>query len=172
MADSENQQFTIVIFGASGDLTQRKLAPALFHLHSIGALPKRCRFVAVARSDFTDESYRQMLFNVASDSYTSDAECWVEFAKQITYFRGSSNDLDSLRRLDASIRATSEAFDEDNRLYYLALSPTLYESTIGAMGDAGLLDESNGVRRLVVEKPFGIRPRLSPRSKRRDPRPE
>ena len=156
MADSENQQFTIVIFGASGDLTQRKLAPALFHLHSIGALPKRCRFVAVARSDFTDESYRKMIFDVASDSYSSDAENWVEFAKQITYFRGSSNDLESLRRLDESIRADSEPYEEDNRLYYLALSPTLYESTISALGNAGLLDESNGVRRLVVEKPFGV----------------
>ena len=155
MADNETRQFTIVIFGASGDLTQRKLAPALFHLHAIGALPDRCRFIAVARSDYTDETYRQLLFDVASDSYASDARHWVEFAKQINYVRGSSNDVESLKRLDEFIRADSNGESKDDRLYYLALAPNLYESTVNALGDAGMLDESHGVRRLVVEKPFG-----------------
>ena len=155
MADNETRQFTIVIFGASGDLTQRKLAPALFHLHSIGALPDRCRFIAVARSDYTDETYRQLLFDVASDSYASDARHWVEFAKQINYVRGSSNDVESLKRLDDFIRADSNDEAKDDRLYYLALAPTLYESTVNALGEAGMLDETHGVRRLVVEKPFG-----------------
>ena len=155
MADNETRQFTIVIFGASGDLTQRKLAPALFHLHAIGALPERCRFVAVARSDFDDESYRKLLFDVASDNYSSDARHWVEFAKQINYVRGSSNDVESLKRLDEFIRADSNGESKDDRLYYLALAPTLYESTVNALGDAGMLDETYGVRRLVVEKPFG-----------------
>ena len=155
MADNETRQFTIVIFGASGDLTQRKLAPALFHLHAIGALPDRCRFIAVARSDYTDETYRQLLFDVASDSYASDARHWVEFAKQINYVRGSSNDVESLQRLDDFIRADSNGEAKDDRLYYLALAPTLYESTVNALGEAGMLDETHGVRRLVVEKPFG-----------------
>ena len=155
MADNETRQFTIVIFGASGDLTQRKLAPALFHLHSIGALPERCRFVAVARSDFDDESYRKLLFDVASDNYSSDARHWVEFAKQINYVRGSSNDVESLKRLDEFIRADSNGESKDDRLYYLALAPNLYESTVNALGEAGMLDETHGVRRLVVEKPFG-----------------
>ncbi len=155
MVASDNQQFTIVIFGASGDLAKRKLAPALFHLHSIGALPERCRFIAFARSEFDDETYRRLLFNVASDSYSSDAESWLEFANQIRYIHGSSNDVDSLRRLDAMINADTEGLVEDNRLYYLALSPTLYESTISSLSEAGMLDERHGVRRLVVEKPFG-----------------
>ena len=123
MANNEPRQFTIVIFGASGDLTQRKLAPALFHLHSIGALPKRCRFVAVARSDYDDETYRKLLFETASDSYSSDAQHWIEFAKQISYVRGSSNDVESLKRLDDFIRADSDGETKDDRLYYLALSP-------------------------------------------------
>ncbi len=155
MVASDKQQFTIVIFGASGDLAKRKLAPALFHLHSIDALPERCRFIAFARSEFDDETYRRLLFNVASDSYSSDAESWLEFANQIRYIHGSSNDIDSLRRLDAMIKADTEGLVEDNRLYYLALSPTLYESTISSLNEAGMLDEKHGVRRLVVEKPFG-----------------
>lgn len=155
MVASDNQQFTIVIFGASGDLAKRKLAPALFHLHSIGALPERCRFIAFARSEFDDETYRRLLFNVASDSYSSDAESWLEFANQIRYIHGSSNDVDSLLRLDGMIKADTEGLVGDNRLYYLALSPTLYESTISSLSEAGMLDERHGVRRLVVEKPFG-----------------
>lgn len=156
MADNNQEtQFTIVIFGASGDLTQRKLAPALFHLHAIGALPERCRFVAFARSDHDDEKYRQLLFEVASDSFESDAQTWVDFAKHIRYIRGSSNDISSLQRLNAEIRSTVNDGESEDRLYYLALSPTLYESTIDALSEAGMLDEANGVRRLVVEKPFG-----------------
>ena len=156
MPDNRTKQFTIVIFGASGDLTQRKLAPALFHLHAIGALPKRCRFVAFARSDHDDQKYRKLLFEVATDSFVADAQTWVDFANHIRYIRGSSNDIASLERLDAEIRRTVEANEPDDRLYYLALAPTLYESTIAALSDAGMLDESNGVRRrLVVEKPFG-----------------
>ena len=155
MADNETRQFTIVIFGASGDLTQRKLAPALFHLHSIGALPERCRFVAFARSEFTDESYRRLLFEVSTDDFASDAQSWLDFATEVRYFQGSSNDVASLKRLDDFIRADSNGEAKDDRLYYLALSPTLYESTVNALGDAGMLDETHGVRRLVVEKPFG-----------------
>ena len=155
MLDDRPEQFTIVIFGGSGDLAQRKLAPALFHLHSIDALPERCRFVAFARSGYNDETYRGLLFEVATDDYSSDAQSWLEFANHTRYIQGSSNDIPSLHRLDAEIRRTLNEGEPDNRLYYLALSPTLYESTIAALGDAGMLDESSGIRRLVVEKPFG-----------------
>ena len=155
MAKNDSRHFTIVIFGASGDLTQRKLAPALFHLHAIGALPERCRFVAFARSDLNDETYRQLLFEVSTDDYESDLESWLEFATQVKYFQGSSNDASSLNRLDEFIRRDTSDGAADDRLYYLALSPTLYESTVSALGEAGMLDETNGVRRLVVEKPFG-----------------
>ena len=155
MADNEARQFTIVIFGASGDLTQRKLAPALFHLHAIGALPERCRFVAFARSELNDESYRRLLFEVSTDDYESDLQSWLDFANQVRYFQGSSNDVASLKRLDDYIRADTHGEAKDDRIYYLALSPTLYEGTVNALGDAGMLDETNGVRRLVVEKPFG-----------------
>ena len=155
MPDHQPTQFTIVIFGASGDLTQRKLAPALFHLHAIGALPERCRFVAFARSELNDESYRRLLFKVSSDDFSSDLQSWLDFANEVRYFQGSSNDIASLKQLDDFIQSTTNAEAKDDRLYYLALSPTLYESTVHALGDAGMLDETHGVRRLVVEKPFG-----------------
>lgn len=155
MPDNKTPQFTIVIFGASGDLSQRKLAPALFHLHAIGALPERCRFVAFARSELNDETYRRLLFEVSTDDFASDMRSWLDFANEVRYFQGSSNDIASLKQLDDFIRSDTHGEAKDDRLYYLALSPTLYESTVNALGDAGMLDETNGVRRLVVEKPFG-----------------
>ena len=79
MPDNQTRHFTIVIFGASGDLPQRKLAPALFHLHAIGALPERCRFVAFARSELNDESYRRLLFEVSTDDFASDMQSLVGF---------------------------------------------------------------------------------------------
>ena len=155
MTRNDNQQFTIVIFGASGDLTQRKLAPALFHLHAIGALPEGCRFIGFARTDMDDDVFRRMLFEIASDYYESDASSWLEFARDVQYIHGSSNDVTSLNRLDRMVKEIAAGASADNRLYYLALSPTLYESTINALSDAGMLDESQGTRHLVVEKPFG-----------------
>ncbi len=155
MRNESSELFTIVIFGASGDLTQRKLAPALFHLHATDALPENCRFVAFARSEMTDESYRTLLFNVSSDFYASDASSWLEFGRQVRYINGSSNDTESLNELNELIRISAEGFEKEHRLYYLALSPTLYESTIAALDEARMLDETHGVRRVVVEKPFG-----------------
>ena len=116
MPDHQTAQFTIVIFGASGDLTQRKLAPALFHLHAIGALPERCRFVAFARSELNDESYRRLLFEVSSDDFSSDLQSWLDFANEVRYFQGSSNDIASLKQLDDFIRSTTNGEAKDDRL--------------------------------------------------------
>ena len=156
MAEHHEQHFTVIIFGASGDLTRRKLSPALFHLHSIGALPELCRFVAVARSEFADERYRANLLDAMPDGPPRDMEDWRSYAEKISYFQGSSNDAQSLKSLDRFVRDNCTDSAQDNRLYYLALAPNLYEQTIEALGEAGMLDESNGSRRLVVEKPFGI----------------
>ena len=155
MSSEPNSHFTVVIFGASGDLTQRKLAPALFHLHAMGALPEHCNFIAFARSDLDDDSYRRLLFEASSDNFISDAEDWLNFAAPVSYHQGSSTDPESLRLLDEDVRSRLHEGAIDNRLYYLALAPHLYEPTIDALGKSGMLDESKGVRRLVVEKPFG-----------------
>ncbi len=155
MIEDHEQHFTVIIFGASGDLTRRKLSPALFHLHSIGALPELCRFVAVARSEFTDDQYRTTLLEAMPDGSPIDVSDWHSYAEKISYFQGSSNDIQSMESLDRFVNLNCTDSARDNRLYYLALSPNLYEPTIKALGDTGMLEESKGIRRLVVEKPFG-----------------
>ncbi len=154
MTDSDrDERLTVVIFGASGDLTRRKLAPALFHLHRTGALPQMCHFVGVARSQMSDEAFRASLLEGAEDAAGNDSS-WTEFASRVTYVAGSSTDDDSLRQIDQTV-SDHCAGGRDNRLYYLALAPSLYPDTLEALGRCGMLDETSGFRRVVIEKPFG-----------------
>lgn len=152
---SENERLTIVIFGASGDLTRRKLAPALFHLFRTGALPQMCHFVGVARSDMNDESFRQALVDGLPEMSDSDRSDWNEFASRVTYIAGSSTEDESLIKIDQTVSDYCADGSEDNRLYYLALAPSLYAGTLQAFGRCGMLEESAGSRRVVIEKPFG-----------------
>ncbi len=151
----DDQRLTVVIFGASGDLTRRKLAPALFHLYKTGALPKMCHFVGVARSEMDDESFRSALVEGAEEILAYDHEAWDEFAGKITYIRGSSTDDESLKRIDQAVSGYCSDGSTDNRIYYMALAPSLYTGTLQALGRCGMLEESSGYRRVVVEKPFG-----------------
>ena len=151
MAD-QNGMATVVILGASGDLTRRKLGPALFHLLDSGALPDLCSFVGVARTDYSNESFCNFLREGVG---TVDDSRWGEFASHISYFRGSSTDASALKILDAQISESCGEGQGDNRIYYLALKPTLYPDTLLALAESGSLDETSGSRRVVIEKPFG-----------------
>ena len=157
MADEalDRQRLTVVIFGASGDLTRRKLAPALFHLYKTGALPQMCHFVGVARSDMDDDSFRESLYAGVKEAESGDSSAWSDFAPKVTYARGSSTDADSLQSIDTNVSAMCADGVRDNRIYYMALAPHLYAPTLTALGAAGMLDQANGFRRVVIEKPFG-----------------
>jgi glucose-6-phosphate 1-dehydrogenase len=143
---------TIVILGASGDLTKRKLGPALFHLMKSGALPELCSFIGVARSEFSDDQFRESLREGVGTAGESE---WSEFSEHISYFQGSSTDVASLRALDTQI--AEDCGDEyvDDRVYYLALKPSLYPETLLALAESGSFNETTGSRRVVIEKPFG-----------------
>lgn len=157
MADQHgsNERLTVVIFGASGDLTRRKLAPALFHLYKTGVLPQMCHFVGVARSEMDDDSFRKTLAESADDVPGDDHEAWKEFADRVTYISGSSTDEESLKQIDRTVSALCSDGDKDNRLYYMALAPSLYSDTLTMLGKCKMLNEDNGYRRVVIEKPFG-----------------
>lgn len=153
--NSENERLTVVIFGASGDLTHRKLAPALFHLYKTGALPQMCHFVGVSRSDMSDDEFRKSLAKAAEDVVNEDKDVWKEFADRVTYISGSSTEDDSLKEIDKTVAEFCDDGSEDNRLYYMALAPSLYSDTLKALGRCKMLDEKKGYRRVVIEKPFG-----------------
>ncbi|MBN2502169.1 MAG: glucose-6-phosphate dehydrogenase [Anaerolineales bacterium] len=146
---------TLVIFGASGDLTHRKLVPALYNSYRKGRLPEEFTVVGMSRSKFSDQEFRQRMEDgvkeFSNDSF--DAKVWAEFAPNIHYYPGSLKDLEDIQALDAYL-CEMEA-GPTNRLYYLATAPSLYESAVCNLGTAGIAKAEQGYRNIVIEKPFG-----------------
>ncbi|HEY2761974.1 MAG TPA: glucose-6-phosphate dehydrogenase [Pirellulales bacterium] len=147
---------TIVIFGASGDLTSRKLIPALFSLTRKDRLPPATRIVGFSRSKLSHDEWRKELTETTKKFADKewDAAAWQEFAKSIFYHPGDiaqANDFKELAKLLDEI----EQGRQGTRLYYLSTAPQLYEQAVAQLGAAGLADEAKGPRRVVIEKPFG-----------------
>jgi len=147
---------TIVIFGASGDLTSRKLIPALYQLHAKGRLPTQTRIVGVSRSLFEHEQWRCSLRETTEKfaGKTFCSEMWDSFAPNIFYQPGDIQDADSFQKL-ASFLSEIEEGQPTGRVYYLSTMPQLYSVAIEQLGAAGLACEENGTRRVIIEKPFG-----------------
>lgn len=147
---------TVVIFGASGDLTSRKLIPALYRLHQKGRLPNGTSIVGVSRTSYSHDEYRANLRRTTQQFAGDDFELssWFEFAGRITYQPGDISSAADFVALGKHLESMERA-QPSSRIYYLSLKPSLYPSVVEQLGFAGLVDESNGPRRLVVEKPFG-----------------
>jgi glucose-6-phosphate 1-dehydrogenase len=152
---------TIVIFGASGDLTQRKLVPALHTLSCRGLLSPETRVVGISRTEYTDEAFRERLREgvmAYSRAQTGPDICelWPTFAEHYGYMPGDLDDDGTYRRLEKRLGQTKqESGTEDNVLFYLAVPPMLYPMIVEHLGRAGLNSSDAGWRRIIVEKPFG-----------------
>lgn len=150
----------IVIFGASGDLTQRKLIPALYTLYAEGRLGEQFAVVGVARSDFggqrAENGFREHLREAAlKNARATDGAKWDAFAAHLYYCRGEYDAPETYRQLDALLADLDGQCDTvGNRLFYLATPPQLYLSVVEQLGKAGL-DQGRGFARIIVEKPFG-----------------
>ena len=147
---------SIVIFGASGDLTCRKLVPSLYRMFVKGRLPEEARIIGVARSPLTDEEFRKKLADCMREFAADDwqKERWEAFAGRLFYAAGDAAKAGGLERLQSRLREM-EGQGEARRLYYLAVSPHLYPEIVNRLGEAGMSHEDHGWRRLVIEKPFG-----------------
>jgi glucose-6-phosphate 1-dehydrogenase len=150
---------TVVIFGASGDLTSRKLVPALFNLAQKGRLPAGLKVLGVARTSYTDEAFREHLTGKAKEALTGagdpfDAAKWAEFAANVHYLASDVTQPVGTAQLSDWLKKR-EGSDPGRRLYYLSVSPELYPQLSGHLGEAGLNKEDGGFRRLIIEKPFG-----------------
>jgi glucose-6-phosphate 1-dehydrogenase len=151
---------SIVIFGASGDLTARKLIPAFYHLFKEKQMPADFRIVGFARREKTDDSWRAELRG-ALDQFSRtkpvDEAVWQEFAQHIFYSRGDLNEADAYRKLEERLRSFGNAALRQNLLFYLAISPSQFGETVEQVHQAGLLQKDGGAgwQRIVVEKPFG-----------------
>ncbi len=146
---------SIVIFGGSGDLTQRKLAPALFSLHRKDRLPPQTNVIGFSRTPFTHDQYRDHLRQAVQKAAPEgfDQAAWASFAERIFYSQGDSDKGEGYESLKA-ILAKLEGGQAD-RLYYCATLPALFGPVAVALGRLGMAEQEDGARRIVVEKPFG-----------------
>ena len=150
---------TLVIFGATGDLTHRKLIPALYNLAADGALPPAMSVVGFARRDKSDEIFRAELEEAALkySRQTINEELWQSFAASISYHRSGFDDLAGYESLAARLADMDAARGtRGNRLFYLAAAPDQFEVILGNLRKSGLNKAgSGGWARVIVEKPFG-----------------
>ncbi|MCH8109888.1 MAG: glucose-6-phosphate dehydrogenase [Chloroflexi bacterium] len=148
----------IVIIGASGDLTQRKLIPALFNLSRKRRLPEGLRIVGSARSEYSDDQFRELMWEGVrefGDPGVQRSE-WEMFARNLFYVRGNLGNPDDFRSIEERLQGLEGGSGRPtNRLFYLSVAPQLYETAIKTLGASGLASEENGWRRVVIEKPFG-----------------
>ncbi len=155
---SNAQPATIVILGASGDLTRRKLVPALHSLACEDLLPVESQVVGVARSTLSDEAFRQRLYGgVEEYARLKPGICalWFNFEDRLSYVSGSYDNPETYRRLAARLAELDvEGGTKGNRLFYLATPPTLYPLIVEQLGRAEL-NRSDGWTRIIIEKPFG-----------------
>ncbi len=151
---------SIVIFGATGDLTARKLIPALYHLHLEKQLPTAYAVIGVARREKTDAAWRAELREALgrfSRTQPVNDTAWSEFAQHLTYCRGDLTDPATYENLRRALAAQPEPALRQNLLFYLATLPSQFAEVVRQLHQAGLLvrDEAPGWQRIVVEKPFG-----------------
>ena len=151
---------SIVIFGASGDLTARKLIPALYHLFKEKQLPPAFRILGFARREKTDESFRAEL-REALDQFSRtqpvDDAVWSGFADHVVYCVGDLTDPAAYQKLEQRLTAFANPALRNNLLFYLAISPSQFGAAVEHLQQAGLLSRrpTTGWQRIVVEKPFG-----------------
>ncbi len=153
---------TIVIFGASGDLTHRKLVPALHTLFCRQLLSPKTRVLGIARTEYSDEEFRDYLYDGiveysrAASGPNDVCQRWPEFSDRFMYVSGDLSDLETYRRLGSRLDEFDEAYDTRGCvLFYLAVPPAVYTMIVDRLGRSGLNRSDDGWRRVIVEKPFG-----------------
>jgi glucose-6-phosphate 1-dehydrogenase len=145
----------LVIFGASGDLTKRKLLPALYHLSRGQRLPARFTVVGVARSEMSDDQFRQQFHDSLKEfgGVPKPDDVSSALAGRLYYVQGEMDDPALYQKLVAKLKACGAP---DGVLFYLAIPPTVYATVADQLANAGLTaDNAGGWRRVIVEKPFG-----------------
>ncbi|HEX8494268.1 MAG TPA: glucose-6-phosphate dehydrogenase [Pyrinomonadaceae bacterium] len=150
----------VVIFGASGDLTKRKLLPALYRLVQQRLLPAEFAIVGLARTEMTSEEFRARMKEAVlefSAEKTVDEEVWNSFAQSLHYITGDINTPDDYRKLSELLeQLDGERGTQGNRLFYLSVAPRFYSEAVKQLGAAGLAKPKGGAWvRVIIEKPFG-----------------
>ncbi len=149
----------MIIFGASGDLTKRKLIPALCNLAQDGIHPKQFAILGFAANDYTTETFRKMLGEEIPKYSPApiDPRIWDSMIERIYYVRGDFQDAEAYKRLDEQIVEADKKHNAlGNRFFYLAVAPRFFSPIVKMLGQCWLTKEENGRwARVIIEKPFG-----------------
>ena len=150
---------TVIIMGATGDLTSRKLMPELFDLYMNDGLPDPFLIVGASHLDIEASEFKTDMQAALKKADVYDESGWQKFARALRYCTADFKDLESFKHLAQSLRDLDQQFHtRGNRIFYMALPPSVYKSAAHLIGKVGLADEhqnGNGWSRIVVEKPFG-----------------
>ena len=146
---------TFVIFGATGNLAQNKLLPALYHLEQAGRLPDGMSVLGVGRRDWDDEAWRRVVQQDLESRARGglDAELFGRFSRRLSFFQGDLNDTSIYAGLRQQLESDSRY--SNNIAFYMAVSPKDFGVVSHELAAAGLNEERDGWRRVVIEKPFG-----------------
>ena len=149
----------LVVFGASGDLTRRKIIPSLYRLHKNRLLPGDFFVLGVSRTQMDTDPFRESLRVAVKSSIPNDFDerAWREFALKLYHAPVDYASPESYRGplREGLLQLEKRHRTGRNRIFYLALPPTVYQEVIANLGLAGLSHEENGYTRIVIEKPFG-----------------
>ena len=148
----------VVVFGATGDLSHRKILPAFYNLRRAGLLPIETSIVGYSRRPYTDAAFADEMKGAVTEHSRNEVEgaLWNDFAQTIHYQQGDFGQADDYARLAERLdQIDAAAGCRGNRLFYLATPPSAYEDIVANLGAAGLADPEGAWSRIVIEKPFG-----------------
>jgi glucose-6-phosphate 1-dehydrogenase len=153
----------LVIFGASGDLTQRLLIPSLYNLARNRLLPDAFAVVGVARRDMSNEAFRtaaRQALQASTRVGEVDATLWERLEPRLYYVRGAYDEPETYGRLNEMLaQCDTQHHTQGNHLYYLATPPAVFPHVVEQLGQASMTQErgkgGRGWRRVIIEKPFG-----------------
>ncbi|MDT8309881.1 MAG: glucose-6-phosphate dehydrogenase [Methylophaga sp.] len=150
------QPCTLIIFGATGDLSQKKLLPALYHLDAEKRLTPETKIICMGRKESTQQDWHALVKDYVSAKARDGADQQVmdNFLNRISYFQNDINDTASYQVLADMLNDQANAFSK-NIVFYLSIGPSLFGVVGDQLSSVGLNKENEGFRHLVVEKPFG-----------------
>ncbi|MBI3650613.1 MAG: glucose-6-phosphate dehydrogenase [Acidobacteria bacterium] len=158
--DEQSDPCVMVIFGASGDLTKRKLIPSLYNLAKSHLLSRQFAVIGIARSEMSHEQFREKITSDMKEFATGDIDddLWDWVQRRLYYMPGGFSDDATYQNLKTLLdQVGKEHGAHNNYFYYLATAPDYFGEIVKRLGAAGLAteDENTGWRRVIIEKPFG-----------------
>ncbi len=151
----QSEPHILVIFGASGDLTKRKLIPALYELHTQDLLPEKFAVLGVSRTVLSDSGFREKMKEFLPHEPHNQIDI-DSFLEHLFYQPLSTSDTKDYPILKSRLESLGNNLSiPDNYIYYLSTPPNLYQIIPQSLAEVGLNDSTNGFKRLIIEKPFG-----------------